>query len=476
MTAIEAPLQACGECCRSMAKAKKVHRGKRYCETCYARLFKRRACAGCGNFARLPIFHSGAKCRACELNEPCVRCKRPGRPVGMLTPYGPACNSCAHYFRTPEPCDICGEHSTRLTRVQKTGSGARCCPRCVRSEAATCPSCRRHRVLIPQGEAPACCRACAEQGEVPCQRCGEAMPAGYGKTCESCYWKSSLLQRLAIKQEAFEQPHTRSLFVEFVQWLETHAGAHRASLKIGRYHPFFEFIERYPMEIPSYADLVEHFQAQGLRQFRTPMKWLKERYSVHADPALQVQVTESRRIEALLGKPVPGPARTLLHSYHAGMMARLAAGTVALRSIRISLKAAVSLLEEASASFGKIPDQPDLRRYLLKKPGQRAAVQGFVLHVNQTHGLTLSTDVGDKAVSRARRKHLEMQLIGMMGSGESGEQFERNWIKAALMLFHDLARPNKRKLSYERQVIDSQEGFAVRSGSKNYWVPAPLRR
>jgi len=302
------------------------------------------------------------------------------------------------------------------------------------------------------------------------------MPAGYGKTCESCYWKSSLLQRLAIKQEAFEQPHTRSLFVEFVQWLETHAGAHRASLKIGRYHPFFEFIERYPMEIPSYADLVEHFQAQGLRQFRTPMKWLKERYSVHADPALQVQVTESRRIEALLGKPVPGPARTLLHSYHAGMMARLAAGTVALRSIRISLKAAVSLLEEASASFGKIPDQPDLRRYLLKKPGQRAAVQGFVLHVNQTHGLTLSTDVGDKAVSRARRKHLEMQLIGMMGSGESGEQFERNWIKAALMLFHDLARPNKRKLSYERQVIDSQEGFAVRSGSKNYWVPAPLRR
>ncbi|BCO27329.1 hypothetical protein MIZ03_2217 [Rhodoferax lithotrophicus] len=46
--------QMCDECGKDVAKIWRVHKGHKFCSTCYARVFKRRMCPKCGNFAKLP--------------------------------------------------------------------------------------------------------------------------------------------------------------------------------------------------------------------------------------------------------------------------------------------------------------------------------------------------------------------------------------------------------------------------------------
>ena len=41
----------CHGCNKSVFFIKKRYKGKKYCSTCYARIFKRRICSGCGDFA-----------------------------------------------------------------------------------------------------------------------------------------------------------------------------------------------------------------------------------------------------------------------------------------------------------------------------------------------------------------------------------------------------------------------------------------
>src|SRR3990167_6646886 len=105
----ELPEPQCDECGCVGKKIQRVYKGRRYCTSCYARLFKRDMCPGCGNYERLAIFNEHARCRRCIAKAPCVRCSRTGKPVGLITEYGPACTSCANHYHTPKPCEGCGE-------------------------------------------------------------------------------------------------------------------------------------------------------------------------------------------------------------------------------------------------------------------------------------------------------------------------------------------------------------------------------
>ena len=109
----------CSECRRHGVRIVRVHRGERFCQTCYKRLFKRRLCPQCGNFARLPRFEQNAVCLTCENARPCVRCGKTDVRVGMRTPYGPACIACTPYFKPPEPCERCGTPSRWLSRREE---------------------------------------------------------------------------------------------------------------------------------------------------------------------------------------------------------------------------------------------------------------------------------------------------------------------------------------------------------------------
>lgn len=472
MTPPELPLQ-CDECHCIATKIHRIHRGRRFCNTCYARLFKRRLCSGCGNFGRLPIFEKDAKCIRCQSKAPCVRCNQTGKPVGLMTLYGPACSSCAHHFSEPEPCERCGKLSTKLTRVLAIDPDVRCCPQCAREGAATCPDCRHHRFLVQGDDGRMRCKLCAEKGVVRCATCAQLMPAGRNSECENCAWQRSFDRRARIHVETFDNAGTRQRFDEFCQWLKHEMGAHKAALRLKHYVPFFSFLDSHPVGLPSYAFLLEHFSAEGLRRMQTPMLWLNTRYGVTADEQLRKEHSEKRRIQEMIGSTPAGVGRDALLGYWAYLRTRQADGGTSISSVRLSLRAAKNVMASASQLFDTLPSQKTVTAYLTQTPGQRAAAQGFIGFLNRTHGLSLKTELSARAVARAKNQKLEAKLYGLYSTGGEGEAFERTWIKTALMLLHKVKSVNKKTLNYEAMTMQDVAGFNVVLNAKAYWVPGP---
>lgn len=470
MTSSELPLQ-CDECQCMATKIHRVHKGRRFCNTCYVRLFKRRLCSGCGNFARL--LEDNDKCTRCESKAPCVRCKMVGRPIGLMTPYGPACASCAHQFSEPEPCERCGRLSTRLTRVLAIDPDVRCCPRCAREGASTCPDCRHHRFLVQCDDGQMRCKLCAEKGEVHCATCARLMPAGRKNECENCAWEKSLDRRARIHVEVFGNASTRQRFSEFCHWLKNQMGAHKAALRLKHYVPFFSFLDAHPVGLPSYVVLLEHFSAEGLRRMQTPMLWLNTRYGVAVDEQLREEHSEKRRIQKMIESTPAGIGLDALLGYWAYLRVKQGDGSTSISSVRLSLRAAKGVLASASEQFDALPTQKSIMAYLTQTPGQRATARGFIGYLNRTHSLSLTTEVSGRAVARARTHKLEAALYAMYSTGGEGEAFERTWIKTALMLMHGVSGVNKKTLSYNALAFQGVDGFNVVLKAKSYWVPGP---
>lgn len=469
----ELPISCCDGCDCVGRSIHRVYQGLRYCHKCYVRLFKRSLCPGCGNYGRIYIEKKNAKCLSCEAKAPCVRCTGIGKPVGLMTEKGPACTGCAPYFRTPEACEYCGELSNRLNRVLKVDRRLRCCPRCAREDAATCPSCRRHRFLILGVDGQMRCKLCTEKGEIPCPTCTRPMPAGRGQECEDCSWEKSFTSRARILKEGYENACVRERFSEFCIWLNTQMGSQKAALKLKQYLPFFSFLDTCPAELPSYTSLLDHFNADGLRRMQTPMLWLKERFGIQPDEKLREEHSDKRRIQELLDSVPAGVAATALSGYRAYLMERQREGITTIRSVRGSMRAAQSLLATASESFDALPTQHAVIAYLTHTPGQKAAVQGFIGYLNRTYGLSLNMEVSEQSQSKARKKALEAELQTMYGSNDDSDTFMRNWIKIALMMFHGLPRVNKKKLTFSPFSVQGEAGYNVVLKEKVYWVPGP---
>ncbi|RMP78302.1 hypothetical protein ALQ15_02867 [Pseudomonas syringae pv. actinidiae] len=463
------------ECLCIGKKVHRVYKGRPFCSTCYARLFKRRLCPACGNHARLPIptFDKNAICRRCESAAPCVRCAKVGRPVGLMTKQGPACSSCAHYYSAPAPCGKCGELSTRLTRVLNVDPDLRCCPKCAREGAATCPNCRRHRLLIEGPDGRSRCKHCTEVGESLCQTCEKPMPAGRVTECEYCSWERSFSQRSAILVESFEYAPTRQQFVDFCHWLKSEMGPHKATLKLENYLIFFSFLETHQAGVPSYVSLLNHFDADGLRRMQTPMMWLKVRYGVEPDALMREEHSEKRRIDRMIEAVPAGVAAEALLGYRAFLQTKQAEGRTTTRSVRISLRAATDVLASTSSTFNILPTQKSVTAYLTHTPGQAAAAQGFISYLNRTRGSGLLAEVDGLAKARARTNKLESELLELYQSAGEGEAFERTWIKTALMLLHGVASVNKKTVIYRPQSFRGQSGFSVTLKRQDYWVPSP---
>lgn len=472
LQAAHAPSLRCDECRRGMAKATKVHRGRKFCMTCYARMFKRQLCSGCGNFSRLPVFDANVVCRSCEVKKPCVRCKRSGRKIGKLTPEGPACASCAHYFREAEPCERCSTASTRLVRQEIEGNVLRCCPTCISKQTSTtCSSCRLPRASVTTDGAPLCKR-CFALGEVPCPICAQMMPAGRVKSCQACSWDSSFEVRLKRLQAGTESPQVQAALSGFAIWFKARRGAQFAALNLQRYLPFLEELHQRWAEMPSYAVLVDHFGAEGLRRVRSVVFWFQETGQLHVDPEVREQASERRRIAHSLKVLPEGPGRIALLGYHRFLEKRLELEQLQLRSMRIALSSAVRLLFSTDADGQRLPAQKDLLQLLRKRPGLWASLYGFVGYLNRRHSLKLTSWVDPAWLSRAAHALKESRLLELYAEGGAGEAYERRWISMALACFHGLGRIGMKVFQYTPAEHGGHPGFTVLLRGREYWVPA----
>ena len=464
--------QRCDECGKDVARIWRVYKGHKYCGTCYAREFKRHLCTKCGNFAKLLVSDPSAICQKCQVAKPCARCGKTDYEVGKVTEYGPVCGSCAPYFREKRLCGICGKPSHRLTRVKRLGIDVPVCPKCTRPDHGTCQACHRPRLLLEGADGKHVCKACLEQGEIPCPSCSKPMPAGRGKLCEACYWQNSFRKRSEIDQAAFAVPGMQMEFASFGDWLMTEVGEKKASLTLHRYVPFFVEIERCWKSIPDYAVLLAHFSAEGLRRVRLPMRWMRDEKGVVPDIEAREADSEQRKVSALVSSLPSGTiAAKTLAAYQDVLMKRVIVGKSTLRSVRLALRPAASLLLVVDKIGTRLPDQAVLNQYLLAAPGQQAAITGFINYLNVKHSLNLVLTVNEKQISEVRKKKLEAELIALMREGGDGEDSRRRWLSVALAYFHGLPR-KVGKMLIDEDIGKDKNGFIVVHHGKNYWVPS----
>jgi len=463
----------CDECGRSVAKIHRVYEGHRYCVSCYARVFKPRICASCGERKRLPFNLPDAICSTCTTSKPCIRCGRVGSPVGRMSKYGPVCNSCSPYFRPERPCEGCGNSSSELSKVARFQNGLRLCPSCQRSDYKTCPGCRRYRQLFEGGSGTRLCKLCLKHHDRHCSACLKPIAGGRGSRCEDCYWIAAAHKRIGIDQQVFSSLKMSALFIKFGDWLISECGGKNAALSIHRYLSFFTEVEKVWGSFPGYESLVGHFKAEGLRRVRRPMRWLETHQKLCIDSIVRENTSEEGRIlsmsvifsnEVIAGQAVTG--------YLKKLRIRERQGKTSLRSIRLALTPAIHLLQCASTTGQLLPDQKTLNDYLAGHPGQRAAVTGFINHLNATFSLKLAPYVDDALVAALRKKRLEKRLRSFIsGEGLTATNADA-WVPIALEYFHKI-RVSKKLLSSIASHIISMDisGITLQLGNQQYYLP-----
>lgn len=467
----------CDECGREIDQAHRVDGDRRYCATCYARIFKHRICPQCGNFARLPKNNPAALCRRCETDKPCIRCGKADYSLGKITIYGPVCNACAPHFRTEEPCEACGALSRRLTRASSLGHDRRVCPKCARSAHGTCRACTRHRPLQAAPDGRMLCKTCLEKGEIPCPKCQQAMPAGYGTQCQRCYWGGVLEKRIQMDCAAFSSAMMAAHFDAFCSWLGAKAGEKKAALTVHRYLPFFMEIEREWKAIPEYAHLLGHFGTAKLRREILPMRWMEAASLIVPDAEAKADDSDRRRIATMLDTFAAGSKeRGILEGYHDALVEGLKTKRITLRSVRLALSPATALLRQASAMECVPPDQSAVDSYLGEVPGQRAALTGFVRHLREVHSTAVVVPPADPAkTQRRRRKKLEADLLTLTQEAEGSETLQRRWVSVGLAYFHGLDRRIGMAVR-DSDVRQAEGGLVVTWDKSKYWLPARPRQ
>lgn len=463
----------CDECGKFVARLWRVYKGHRYCSTCYARVFKRHMCPKCGNYARLPKNKPSAICRGCETDKPCIRCGKTDFAIGKITSYGPVCKACLPYFHEPKPCGLCGKPSIFLSRVKRLNIDVPVCPTCARQDHSACQACRRFRLLTKASDGRMLCKGCLEKGNVPCPKCGETMPAGYGQQCETCYRKGLLKQRIKIDCAAFSAPQMAAYFEAFGQWLGCRIGEHKAASTIHRYLSFFIEIGQQWETIPKYDALLAHFGALRLRQALLPVRWMEEIGLIAFDVAAKAEDSDRRRIAVILSNfSQESSEQALLAGYHKSMLASLKAGNTSIRSIRLALTPAEALLHKAREMKCMPPDQKVLEAYLDSAPGQRAAVSGFVCYLRNKYGVEIILPKANKhKAEQNRKKKLEAEMLKLMQEEGSSDEFMQRWLSVALAYFHGLPKSAGKKINSSEIVIHDDGSCTATWRNQKFWVP-----
>lgn len=320
------------------------------------------------------------------------------------------------------------------------------------------------------------CKKCGQYGERPCIQCKELMPSGYGSRCERCYWRSLLEKRVRLDCAAFSTRVMAEHFTAFGQWLVAQVGERKSALVIHRYLQFFGEIEQQWGDIPAYGPLLRRFGADGLRRVLLPMRWIEAVGLANPDEGEKIEDSERRRITVMQEKFSLGSnERVLLDSYLQMLFDRLAVGKITLASVRLALTPAAGLLSGFDSGDQErwLPGQKELNAYLTEKPGQRAAISGFVRYLREMHNAEIRLPSANQAeAKRLRRKTQETELLALMRDGDDSEHCRRQWISIALAYFHGLDRSIGKK-ALKTGFAQAHDGLVITWNNLDYWLPAP---
>ena len=459
----------CDWCGNHPVDIKRRYKGEGYCANCYKIWFIKQPCSRCNTISRLHKKEHEPICRKCISGQPCKRCGKDSSVNGANTEYGRVCQICYQgYFKKKKTCQECGKDKIGVSRYAELPHDNEVCVSCYQRETRkTCSACRRFRKVIdtPTG---VLCQKCHELGEITCPCCGENMPAGQGKECESCYWGHRLQREVAINLYLFKSDKIKISYEAFIKWFIERTDNKNVTLEHLKFTAFFKTCDDIWSEIPTYTSLVQDFKPEGLRHHLTVLRWLIDTEQVVVDLEIKHEIAEKERIANLLNKfeVLPEP----IESYYAFLNEKLALKKTSLKSIRLALQPAVGIYVELGIDRWKKPSQEQLDTYLRLKQGQFSAITGFVSHINRKYGANIQCNKPDAEVIRKdRRRILERDLIAINHLTNPTEKDYEKWIIISLEYFHELKISRK---ALKILVIElNSDTFVVNYRKQKYVIP-----
>lgn len=463
--------KSCAACGKSVRKYTRVHRENGYCAACYKRLFVRDICPRCRNFKRLLKTDKSSICVDCFSSLPCIRCKRENREVSLLKASGPVCNTCAPHFRNPEPCGACGNLTTRFSCVAQNGQELKICQSCANQDHKTCSSCRRHRKIVFEAGRTKHCERCHTLPPGKCPKCSNAMPAGRLSECETCYWRGLLGRRLELIKVGLKSLELRRDLEEFAYWISDKSGPSRAAVKLKKFFPIFGEVDEKWGSFPSYEELISNFGSIAIRRHLTLFRWLRNSGRVIENRKFRAMETEKHLVSRILNSFVEqSDAGAMIRSYHGHL---LEVRPKQPRSIRLALSPAADFIKFAGGKSRETLTQRNLERFLLEKPGQRAALTGFVNFLRREFKFNLSVKKLEPTVRlRAKRRMLEQPIVEAISVGIDDSSRLNRWISLSLAYFHNLPKSASSEIG-RHDVKEEADGFEVIWRGRKYWVPKP---
>jgi hypothetical protein len=117
------------------------------------------------------------------------------------------------------------------------------------------------------------------------------------------------------------------------------------------------------------------------------------------------------------------------------------------------------------------PTQASLDVFLGEKPGQRAALSGFVNYLRNVHEINITLPKRDlKKAKNKRMNKLRDEMLELMRVGGNDEAFRRRWLSVSLAYFHGL--PKKvGKVVVDEDILETEGGgMIVTWVGLQYWI------
>lgn len=389
-----------------------------------------------------------------------------------MLPQGPVCNACYVYFREPQRCIICSQLARKYSRSRP--DQAVVCLKCAGNDNKTCGVCRHHRPCTARSDGIWICRKCESEPYTTCQVCHAPVVPGRNGRCEACYWQGRCTQRGEQLAELFRLEPVRQAFSSYVRWAVAHTDAKRLCLALPRHTEFFTTLDQHPNAIWDEAFVLRVFGTGRLRKYELPMRWLQDQHALALAPEAKQANAEAQTSRKLVQSlPASSVAGTVLQAFFDELHARVEAGKIKPRTMRMALRPAVSLLLATSHEGAAMPDQAALNDMLRSAPGQRAAVSTFLGFLKARYSIELAVLQNASHRQAHYREKLGAQLAEIASSSRRDAKIRQLWDVTALRYFHHLKNPQAQELAKTANRVTSSDGHELQVGSQVFWLPHP---
>lgn len=473
-------MRECSLCGREVDKYKRIDKGKGYCGTCYAYLFKKRECSVCGKMERINKYDETPICRSCKHpKQPCIRCGKEDYKIGKIIDAGPVCKSCSVYYRPERICNCCGKPKKDASRRLALDIHEPICDQCLNKKIGVkCNHCKSTRpAYIYTLDKKPVCRLCATKPDKACNQCGASIPAGIsGNICFTCSAKTRLKKRLAFSSKVLS-PEVAKIYDDYGNWMANERDPAIASRKIISSFEIFKFLsdwhEKYGA-LPSYNQYASKLTVAKTRQHLTVTYFLDQAGLIPLDHAKKKEIGSLDCIDRAYDRiPKSHPLFAFMDSFYHTIQKKYEEGKNTAHSARLAFGSAVNMLELGVKQNKPTPDIELIRQYLWLHIGQKASLSAFIGHLNRTHDMNLPSLNGDDYELRLERhsesaERSKQKLIRFLRSENDNRDL---YIELGLAYYHKFRLPSELKCLVSSVGYEQGGWLVVKLAREQFAIP-----